>query len=73
MGITVSFWDIDTNELLLSNAPCDWKFEVGQVFGMFWGCRSEVRSVDLTMSLVNGHFEVHQLVWVKRTSLFKEK
>jgi len=69
MGITVSFKDIDTGELLLSNVPCDWKFEVGQVFEGFWGCWSEVRSVDLTLSYVE-NLEVHQMVWVKRNQLF---
>ncbi len=74
MGIQVSFKDIDTGELLLSNCPCDWKFEKGQVIKGFWGYNSEVRDVELTMhvgySAGDDPLVVHQMVWVKRTPLF---
>ena len=75
MGIQVSFKDIDSGELLLSNMPCDWKFEKGQVIKGFWGCNSEVRDVELTMSKQwpaagDDPFVVHQMVYVKRTPLF---
>jgi len=76
MGIQVSFRDIDTNEILLCNCPCDWKFEKGQVFNGFWGCNSTVEKVDLTMEFHTDFDEskrqliVHQMVYVKRVSLF---